>query len=199
MNARKPPKALQTGDLTDLRITAHASDGEAFPCDRAGEVHELWFACALALTGPEEQRGKNLIAAGFYALWRAASDITTGDGWPGGVNPWDVVQAYGEALGKYGSEEARTLGKAFGAPDHKGRTAVYGPHRVKRDGLKIPRETAIFRDCLERFRDTKRTRAVVFAEVGELHKIGADRVAQIFNRMRKALREALARDPLKPQ
>ena len=184
---------------TETGIYGHASDGEPFRCDRAQEIEQFWLWAGTAINGPEDFRGKALLHACFAALWHTVSDLSTHserEGWRGGFNPWDIVQMFGECMGRFVSAECRTLGEAFEVPDHKGRTATYGPKRVKRNNLMLLREDAIFHDCAKRIRSGK-THKATFIEVGKLYGVGEERIRQVFRKIRAAYRKALGRDPLK--
>lgn len=186
--------------------TRYATDGTRYDIDRAEEEEEFRFSASMFLRMRGTPLGNRfLLSAALAALWRVAADqiLAAGTG-PAELNPWDLVQAFDEAQWRYASKECRTLGEAFGIPDHKGRTATYGPGRVIRGTRTMLREDAIFRDCWERFQDPKRgrparTRDVVFAQVGSLHEIGPKQVAAIFDRQRASLRDETGRDPAETQ
>jgi hypothetical protein len=180
---------------TETATFGQTTDGKCIPCDRTEALLDfhLSMGVALSLSKRDPQKNRNaigqcLLDAAFYAMWHTASDLTiSGD--DRSSNPWDLLQAFSEALDRFRSKEVRTLGEAFGIPDHKGRIATYGPRRVIRDGWKVWREEAIFTDYLD-LRRAGKASAVALVEVGKLHGIKAERVAQVLK-----LQRYLARNP----
>lgn len=108
----------------------------------------------------------------------------------------DAHTMFMAACDKWIEREVSCLGQAFGIPHRSGRRQNIERGFEERDGVVFHRSQLIWFDCLERLRQGK-TRSETFEEVAELHlHVGARRIEQVFDNIRKEHRRILGYDPL---
>lgn len=176
--------------------TRYSTDGHRYETDRFRDEMQFYREAIRFFPERDTRIGnRSLLQAAYRALWLVAAERTSPETGQATFNPWDLVRAFEEALVRYETKTSRTLGEAFRIPDHRGRTACYGPRVALYDGRETSREDAMYRECLSRLRAGE-TRSVVFAKVCARYQIKWQRVAQVFDKTRKQYRAALGRDPL---